>query len=402
MEPAGSRGGSGCLGIRHGRQRSGELHVGAPSRARGAPRGRARRCARRRAPRAPSPTAVSIRSTIASMSEAITGRLWAALRSAARSFVRSKRWRSPSRLITCSGSGSRRSKVVNRWPHREHSRRRRTLPPSGARRLSSTRVGDWQPGHTISKHSTSDGGSPSARRTLDVACCVRSVRCAPRSVRDSLGSRLDDQAGARKGAGRRRPRGGLGADGRRRGRGLGADGGCRGGGLGARRRREDRRRRVHRPPEAAPSRRLARVGLLRLPGRRRRAGGRRADPAGDRRGRDLRRLAVGAAGGERPLSPDQLAPPGDPPLDAAARPLDDLPADRRHRDAVRRAGPRRDPGERAPDRRLGGSRGGDRRRAGLGRGPEVGHGARLRRGRLDRRPRLPRDRRQRGSWARAP
>ena len=64
-------------------------------------------------------------------------------------------------------------------------------------------------------------------------------------------------------------------------------------------------------------------------------------PAGDGRRGDLRRLAVGAARGQRSLSPGQLAPARDPPLDAAARPLDDLPADRRHRDAVRRAGPRR-------------------------------------------------------------
>ena len=160
-----------------------------PSRARGAPRGRARRCARRRAPRAPSPTAVSIRSTIASMSEAITGRLWAALRSAARSFVRSKRWRSPSRLITCSGSGSRRSKVVNRWPHREHSRRRRTVPPSGARRLSSTRVGDWQPGHTISSILLAMGFSftaANARYSVFVRKCEMCTAVVARFARLAL------------------------------------------------------------------------------------------------------------------------------------------------------------------------------------------------------------------------
>ncbi len=118
-----------------------------------------------------------------------------------------------------------------------------------------------------------------------------------------------------------------------------------------------------------------RVGLLRLPGRRRGAGGRRADPAGDAAVAIYAASLSALLGRERSLSPDQLAPPGDPPLDAAARPLDDLPVDRRHRDAVRRARPRRSPGERAPDRRLGWSRGGDRRRAGLGRGPEVGDGA---------------------------
>ena len=77
--------------------------------------------------------------------------------------------------------------------------------------------------------------------------------------------------------------------------------------------------------------------------------------------------------------------PGDPPLDAPPRPLDDLPADRRHDDPIRRAGPRRALGECAPDRRLGGRRGRDRRRADLGRRAEVGDDDHLPVGGLDRR-----------------
>ena len=56
----------------------------------------------------------------------------------------------------------------------------------------------------------------------------------------------------------------------------------------------------------------------------------------------------------------------------------------------------------AADRRLGGRAGGDRRRADLGRRAEVGRGDRLRRGRADRRRRLPGDRRRGGPRRRPP
>ena len=70
-----------------------ELQVGARGRAPRAPSGRARRSARPRARRQSAAIATSIRSTIVSTSAAVTGRLWAARSSAARSLVRSKRWR---------------------------------------------------------------------------------------------------------------------------------------------------------------------------------------------------------------------------------------------------------------------------------------------------------------------
>ena len=45
----------------------------------------------------------------------------------------------PERLTTISGISSMRSKVVYRWPHPEHSRRRRMAAPSSATLESTTR-----------------------------------------------------------------------------------------------------------------------------------------------------------------------------------------------------------------------------------------------------------------------
>ena len=229
--------------IRHGRQSSGELQVGAPSRARGAPsrqsspiRSRGELAARRRRP------SISIRRRSPRGRTAMTGRLWAARSSAARSFVRSNRWRSPSRLITYSGSGSRRSKVVNRWPQREHSRRRRTAPPSAARRLSSTRVGDWQLGQTTQSILLAMVVPPSANARCSVLQCV-SVRYSP-----SLGRRFarlgcDDQtrSAPRSGSPTPRSRPPSRAGRRRRDRCRRADGG----------------RRRQRPPSGSPTRKTA-------------------------------------------------------------------------------------------------------------------------------------------------
>jgi len=63
-----------------------------------------------------------------------TGRLTQARVRPAISFVRSNGCREPSRLTTCSGACSTRSKVVMRWLQSRHSRRRRMVP------LPATRV----------------------------------------------------------------------------------------------------------------------------------------------------------------------------------------------------------------------------------------------------------------------
>ncbi len=68
--------------------------------------------------------------------------------------------------------------------------------------------------------------------------------------------------------------------------------------------------------------------------------------------RRLRALALGPARNERALPPGQLAPAVDPPLDAAPRPLDDLPADRGHRHPLPGPDARRPFRRRDPDRRL--------------------------------------------------
>ena len=89
------------------------------------------------------------------------------------------------------------------------------------------------------------------------------------------------------------------------------------------------------------------------------------------RARHLRDLAVGPARDERALPPGRLEAAVDPALDAPPRPLDDLPADRRHADAVRPARPRRHPRHRGPRRRLDRRRRRHRRRARLDRLAEV-------------------------------
>ena len=82
------------------RQRPGELQVGAAVELVGA---RARQSSPIRSEDSsppPSAAASSPGRRSPRCRDAITGRLWAAPRSAARSLARSKRWRSPSRLIT--------------------------------------------------------------------------------------------------------------------------------------------------------------------------------------------------------------------------------------------------------------------------------------------------------------
>ena len=117
---------------------------------------------------------------------------------------------------------------------------------------------------------------------------------------------------------------------------------------------------------------------------------RREDAEGDPRGRDLRGQPLGPARHQRPLPPGQLDAAQRPPLDAPARPLDDLLPHRRHLHALRPAGARRPARRRDPRRRLGRRDRRRDRRDGLDRPPEMGRGADLHVARLGRRRRLPR------------
>ena len=98
-------------------------------------------------------SSASISSTMYSISSSGTGRLAHALANPVRSLARSKASRVPSRLITISRKGSRRSYVVNRFPHERHSRRRRMASFPSERRLSITLV-SWksQYGHCTSQN----------------------------------------------------------------------------------------------------------------------------------------------------------------------------------------------------------------------------------------------------------
>ena len=81
---------------------------------------------------------------------------------------------------------------------------------------------------------------------------------------------------------------------------------------------------------------------------------RREDAEGDPRGRHLRGQPLRPARHQRPLPPGQLDPAQRAPLDAPARPLDDLLPHRRHLHALRAAGPARAAG-RAPSSSSSGS-----------------------------------------------
>ena len=96
------------------------------------------------------------------------------------------------------------------------------------------------------------------------------------------------------------------------------------------------------PGEAAPARRLAPVGVLRVARPRRRAGAHRAHRRGHGgRRRSTPRLRGHAVRHQRALPPHQLAHRLGAPLDAAPRPLGHLPAHRRLLHAVRDPGHRR-------------------------------------------------------------
>ena len=159
------------------------------------------------------------------------------------------------------------------------------------------------------------------------------------------------------------------------------------GGQRARRRRQRGDGRGDRRGQAETARRLPRVGLLRLPGLRRRPDLLRQDAEGDPRGGDLRGQPLRPARHQRPLPPGRLEAAQRAPVDAPARSLDDLLPHRRHLHAVRAAGHARHPRHRDPGRRLGrGDRRGDRR-DGLDRPPEMGLGDGLPGDRLGRRRR---------------
>ena len=150
-------------------------------------------------------------------------------------------------------------------------------------------------------------------------------------------------------ASRRRSRG-DGRASRRRGR-EGRRRAGRGGRHG--RQRQGRSRRADRQDQAAASRRLPRVRVLRLPGARRRAGRPRARAPRHGGRRDLRRQPLRAARRQRSLSPRRLAATIVAPVDAPARPRDDLRPHRRHGDAVLAAGDGGPAGDGAADRRVG-------------------------------------------------
>src|ERR1700730_12463347 len=94
----------------------------------------------------------TISSATRSIASGSTGRFLHALRTPDISFSRSKGCFSPDRLATSSGAFSTRSKVVKRWLHTSHSRRRRMARPSSATRESTTRSSSWpQDGQRISE-----------------------------------------------------------------------------------------------------------------------------------------------------------------------------------------------------------------------------------------------------------
>ena len=154
-------------------------------------------------------------------------------------------------------------------------------------------------------------------------------------------------------------------------------------GRGARRRRRDRSE----DPEAAASRGLAPVGLLRLAADGDGAGRRGRGHARDDRDSDLRLLALGAARDQRPLSPGRVGT-ARAALDAPPRPHDDLRPDRRHLHAVRPPGDEGDARPGDPDLGLGARRRRRHLQPRLVERAEAGHRRRLSLHRLGRDRRL--------------